>query len=209
MVDLAHNPKKIGQLAKNDGFLIACIKKGDLKLLKWTASKILLPWSVRACTTTIRLGRLDILKWLLEQQCPWDDKICERAAASGQLEVLKWAIEEREYPWDSCKIATAAAKKGKLNILQWMHEQGRFDQPTVFNLCRLIGLGGYIELLKWAREKDYRWTWTTTRSAALKGHLELLKWAIGNGCAPYLHLRLIATTKKQQHIVQWAIENNY
>lgn len=210
MVKIARKPKKVERLPKNDRFLVACVKRDSLQILKWTASKTQCPWSIRVCTVAIEWGRLEILKWLLlEQKCPLDERICEKAAASGQLEVLKWAIEERKYAWDNYNVTKKAAQKGKLNILQWMHNEGHFNEPTAANLCNLISYGGHIECLKWAREQNYQWSWLVTRGAAGKGHLELLKWAVANGCIAYQRLRNFALIRGQHHVVQWAVENNY
>ena len=45
------------------------------------------------CTLAAEWGRLEILKWLRENNFPWDEETCRRAASGGHLEMLQWARE--------------------------------------------------------------------------------------------------------------------
>jgi hypothetical protein len=37
-------------------------------------------------------------------------------------------------------------------------------------------------VLKWAREHDCPWSWTTLSNARDNGHMEVVQWALENGC---------------------------
>ena len=47
---------------------------------------------------------------------------------------------------------------------------------------RARGVGGHLEVLKWARANGCPWTEQTCANAAKGGHLEVLKWARENDC---------------------------
>ena len=69
-----------------------------------------------------------------------------------------------------------AAKGGYLEVLKWARER-------VPGNGRAVGDdGGHLEVLKWARENGCPWNERTCASAAEGGHLEMLKWARENGC---------------------------
>jgi len=52
------------------------------------------------------------------------------------------------------------------------------DHKTCYNAA----YGGYLEILKWARENNCPWNEYTCTCAASGGHLETLKWARENNC---------------------------
>ena len=76
------------------------------------------------------------------------------------------------------RLIDLAAKKGYLGIIQWIFPGTELSKDT----CSLAAAGGYLEVLKWARDHDCLWDSSTCSSAALGGHLEVLKWARENGC---------------------------
>ena len=45
-----------------------------------------------------KVGHLEVLKWLRENDCPWDEETCMYAAGAA-TGVLKWA-RENGCPWD-------------------------------------------------------------------------------------------------------------
>jgi hypothetical protein len=49
-------------------------------------------------------------------------------------------------------------------------------------VCSQAALGGHLEVLKWARARNFPWDARTLDGAAKKGHLELMQWARANGC---------------------------
>ena len=76
-----------------------------------------------------------------------------------------------------------AARRGDFELLKWLH----FDQerPLRWRVCSEAAGGGFLEILKWARENGCGWDGWTCANAAEGGHLEVLKWAVENGCPEY------------------------
>ena len=54
------------------------------------------------------------------------------------------------------------------------------------------GLGGHLEVLKWARENGCPLDEETCWYAAMGGHLNVLKWARENGCPLHERTRKLA-----------------
>ena len=132
---------------------------------------------VVVCESAAEGGHLETLKWARENDCPWDERTCAFAAKGGHLEMLKW-LRENDCPWDY-QTCAYAAKGGHLEVLKWARESGcPWNELT----CEYAAEAGHLEILKWARENGCPWDEETCACAALRGHLEVLKWARENGC---------------------------
>jgi hypothetical protein len=59
-------------------------------------------------------------------------------------------------------------------VLNWLREHG--CPLGGADLCAAAADGGYLEVLKWARERNCPWDAETRRRAADGGHLEVLRW---------------------------------
>jgi hypothetical protein len=130
----------------------SCAKLGRLTVLK-----NLLQWGhlnkVVVCMGAAQYGHLEILKWARQNGCPWDTRTCEFAARGGHLEVLKW-LTENGCPWDDLTCA-GAAERGHLEVLKWARANGcRLDEM----MCAFAAQHGHLETLKWARETAARGT---------------------------------------------------
>jgi hypothetical protein len=77
------------------------------------------------------------------------------------------------------QIINNAAKGGYLEVLKWAKEQG-CDWDSY--TCAYAAAGGHLETLVWAREHGCDWNSDTCSSAAKGGHLETLIWARAQGC---------------------------
>ncbi len=87
-------------------------------------------WNHRVCLNAAITGNLDMLKWLISQDCPAPDTICYSAAASGNIEMLEWLVEKEYCLWnknDSCITLNAlhiGIAAGHTKLVQWILEQG-------------------------------------------------------------------------------------
>ncbi len=92
------------------------------------------------CTLVAEWGRLEILKWLRENNFPWDEETCRRAASGGHLEMLQWA-RANGCPWHE-GTCMYAAKGGHLEVLQWLRANGcPWDEET----CEVAERLGYVK----------------------------------------------------------------
>lgn len=82
------------------------------------------------CDTCIAMGRLDLLRCAMANNCPWLGDVCRLAAETGDLETLQWA-RTRNYPWgpETCALL---AKGGHLSALKWCRQHGcPWDKETL------------------------------------------------------------------------------
>ena len=155
------------------------------------------------CTFAAKLGQLEVLKWLRENDFPWSERKSDEAACNGHLEVLQWA-RENGCPWDE-NTCWAAASGGQLEVLQWARANGcPWDEDT----CDSGGFGraprgaavgtrerlpvGRVDVRVRGDERAPRDATVGARerlpvelaydaNAKAKGHFELLSWAKANG----------------------------
>ena len=107
----------------------------------------------RDAALAAKLGRLTVLKNLLQRGKLKKVVVCESAAEGGHLETLKWA-RENDCPWDE-RTCAFAAKGGHLEVLKWARESGcPWDGLT----CTVAAKGGHLEVLKWLRANDCPWS---------------------------------------------------
>jgi hypothetical protein len=67
-------------------------------------------------------------------------------------------------------------------VLKWARENG---DPCPWNesTCTDAARGGYLEVLKWARENNCPWNDQVCIQAVNRKRLEVLKWAKENGAS--------------------------
>ena len=98
-----------------------------------------------------------------------------------------------------------AARRGDFELLKWLHfDQGR---PLRWRVCSEAAGGGFLGILKWARENGCGWDYKTCANAALGGHLEVLKWARENECIWNSETCANAALGGHLEVLKWAREN--
>ena len=147
----------------------------------WSVS--LVEWAIslgcptrKLCFYAARIGSLDSLQWLRNQDppFPWCYPSVY-AAEGGNLHVLQW-LRAQEHPMDQC-VCNAAAANGRLHVLQWLRAQDppcHWDEET----CAIAAQSGHLHVLQWLRtqEPPCPWDEETCAFAAQSGHLHVLQW---------------------------------
>ncbi len=110
------------------------------------------------------------------------DTICEHAASNDQLEILEWAINKKEF----CNVMLSNKQS-----------------------CAFAAFYGHFEILKWLREKGFKWDKVTCIFAAMGGRLEILKWVMDNGCEWDKAAYWNAKGNGHKEVVKWIEETGY
>lgn len=132
------------------------------------------------------------------------------AAINGQLKVLHWLLEPqcREENVEGAFFVTVclnAAAGGHLEVLKWARSKNFYWDSWT---CILAALGGHLEVLKWARSNGCSWDDRVCAAAALGGQLEVLKWLHANGCPWDVATCSAAAFNFRLDVLQWLSCNN-
>jgi len=182
---------------------------GGIPRLEWATRDLNCPRSPLVAAAAAYRGRLEELRWVLEQGFPCDELAAVAAARGGQRATLEHVLGIRPGIIMRPEICTAASGEGHLGLLKLLRERGcPWDEDTVALAARnghqesvewacgggcpvdaeaaaAAAEGGHMGILKWLRterEPPAPWDWTTTAGASQGGHGEILRWAHGEGC---------------------------
>ena len=144
-------------------------------------------WDCGTSEAAAATGKLDILKWAIEEGCPWDVNVCSLAAAgNNHICILKWILLESGNDVNCVPLPSlfvAAAEGGHLKTLQWLYlnyiNEFRLDDGTV---CKAAVESGSLDVLQWAHHKGFSLDHEAFEAAVTGGSLEILDWLWHNGC---------------------------
>ncbi|ETK73611.1 hypothetical protein L915_19482 [Phytophthora nicotianae] len=171
-------------------------KNGHIDVLEYLFQ---LGWADTDASTLIdaaRGGRLECVKWLLENAPPYDEdnstsSAVVAAAEKGHLAILQFFHDmdtatsngpkrrrvEQSIEWwiEADKAMDKAAANGQLEVLKWIHSH-RYDgcsESAMEDAAR----NGHLETLKWLHTNTTAGcTASAMDYAAFKGHLNVCKW---------------------------------
>jgi hypothetical protein len=160
-------------------------------------------WSKATVSYAARNGHLEVLQWLMTENCPWDAKACTIAAKYGNLEVLQW-LRTKNCQWDA-KACAYAAQNGHLIVLQWLRANGCDWCPRT---CSNAARSGHLEVLQWARNNGCDWRYEhICNTAAAYGKLEVLQWLVDEKCALSTKTWRLADQNGRHEVRNWLEAN--
>ncbi len=125
-------------------------RRGMLMELKILSTKGILP---KDSYTVARLGRLEVLKWMKENNLPiYLEDVPNLAARNGHLDMLNW-LKENGLTLPDQYGANMAAKIGRLNVLKWMKENN-LPLPNDDGV-EWAYRNRNIHVLKWMRDNNF------------------------------------------------------
>ena len=164
-------------------------KAGHVEVLRWA-------YQIGGCSINatrcikraVENGRLEVLKYLWEQNPDFFDGIAEvwrMAGVCGQIEVLRWLFAVGARPADFSDEVNITAGWGRhksgFECLRWAYDVAHV--PLTSDNIWDAAVGGMFEAMQWLREREVDWADGTTTELAKSGHLELLIWARQNGAS--------------------------
>lgn len=132
---------------------------GQIESLKWLKAKNCCPIMINSFRYGTIFGGLayggpayngdmEVMNWLLENNCVLDSSVCYAAAAGDQLDILMWA-RAKGCPWDYtvCRKATI---NGHFHILKWARANGcPWIKRECIDQMRNISTGNNAEMIAW------------------------------------------------------------
>lgn len=161
--------------------LIDALKVGNLDLVKWLRKQGC-AWDCDAFKASAEYGNIENMKWLKEQGCLWNPDTFAYAAKYGNLDIMKW-LKEQECPWNT-KTFFYSSEYGDLDNMKWLREQGC---PWNTNVFWMAARCGNLENMKWLREQGCPWDLDTFRAAVGNGNEQNIKWLVDEGCENWLY----------------------
>jgi predicted regulator of amino acid metabolism with ACT domain len=129
--------------------------------------------------SAVGTGDLELIKWLLTQNCPYDrNKVVKVIMVKPTWELLKW-WEKFENYWTNLGVEHLM-KMGRLDILKWLHQKGvPLDSNKLFDMA---ARHNQKKIIKWLHNLGFSFSNNMTVYAARKNHFNLLKWLHQQGC---------------------------
>jgi hypothetical protein len=124
-------------------------------------------------------NELPMLQFLHAQKCPWDASIAAVLARRGKLELLRWVIEQG-CPFDKYAILTSAASSGNIETTAWVKQLPKVvinDYPMTAAAGQ-----GHTAMSEYLRTEQCPWDEQACEFAAERCHLNTLRWLHENGC---------------------------
>lgn len=144
------------------------------------------------CELACKYGSLKSLQLLRMQGCPWSQSCTQRACKNGRLEILKWMREQQPpCPWNAecCKNAAWYATFHRdLSVLRWLRSQ---DPPCPWDTeCMTMAswwanMYDNLEVLQWLRGQDPPCPWDEASffmASRAATNLKVVRWLYENGC---------------------------
>ena len=103
------------------------------------------------------------------------ETVCSGAASSGRLQKLRWLVEDQRVTLPG-GIAWYAAKSGSVEMMQWLHQKGiRVDYRT---MAAAAGSNIHTTLVQYLHELGTPLSDYAAQCAAENCNLEMLKWIV-------------------------------
>lgn len=199
----------------------AAIAHGDLEIIKWLFSK---RYEVsptgeifhnETCECAAEGEHIDVLQWLIENNCPFDRNKCIISAASGgQLNMLKWLCNNYNNNNNHLTIpmlCICAASGGHAHILQWLQDcnypNGDKSKEWKENIYTQAGANNHLNVLKWAYKNNIPYNSSFCERAATHGYFKVLKWAYDNGIPFTEKVFENAIQNNELYILKWLYEH--
>jgi hypothetical protein len=137
-------------------------------------------WQSEYCTHAVLNNDFNTLKWLRSQNppCPWkEDNLCTLAIGLGNLEMLQWLVSQNCLL--NIDSFIEAATFGYLNILMWFRAHNPLSfQEMQYSLMVEASHSGHVHIMKWLRSFDppCKWDKTISWNAARSSNLRGLIW---------------------------------
>lgn len=154
------------------------VKYEKLEILKWLSDN--------DCEKPNNIFRLaikncdiEILQFLIEIGTEYGEHVFQLAVEFRDLSIIKWLRKDNYCRWNSYAF-TKAVKRGDMNILRWLYDNDCPKSEWAFHTAVEIG---DLELMEWLKNIYCPWSCETIDYAKKNPNKEkIIKWLIKNGC---------------------------
>jgi len=143
-------------------------------MIKWAKKHSWFEYSYMTSSMASRYGNLDVLKYLLKDNCVFTQQVYYEAAQNGYFDIIKWC-----YRKNVCEIRESCMEQacgyGDLKIIKWLFEK---NFPYYESLCcSTASYHGKLDILKFLIEKKvFSFDIFCYNYAAENGNIEILNY---------------------------------
>jgi hypothetical protein len=178
---------------------------GSLELLQWAVEEKKHVLTAEHLMCAIKSCDIEMIQWLLTQNCACDDRHFVAAAIKRRLDILKMLPVSEVLSHD--RVFYEVIHSGHIESVKWLHEQKcsynldelcygaiisrnfemlklvrSYGATWTASHCALAAGYGELEMIKWMRAEGCPWDEQTCDRAALHGYKDVLTWSRENGC---------------------------
>ena len=178
-------------------------KTGRIDILKWLKqNNFIFCDDICSYAASAKTNQIEIIEYLRTEGYQWTTRTCTNTARQGRLDVLKW-LHESGCPWDEW-TCTAAADNGDFEMLKYLCDNGcPLSAPTFAKAAKT----GDLEMLKYLYEHQCPFGIYACSNAAQNGHLEILKWLRDHDVSWSSYTISMAVAFGDIEIVKWLLVN--
>lgn len=158
------------------------INNNNIEIIKWLKRKGI-ELNEYAFHEAAKNGNIHIMKLLKKYNCEYNSTTVKNAILYHNIEALKWLIN------NGCCLDNYsfyyAVETGNINIIEYIYDLSihNLSFPWQFsNSCNIAAQKGYMNVLRWLRERQCPWNINTIYTAMRNKNYYIAKWAIENGC---------------------------
>ena len=124
--------------------------EGNIEILEWIDSKIEITLKdVKACEEACSYNHLETLKYLRRTSRGWSESCCDIASRKGYLEILQYLVEE-DCPKDISNVYEEAVVNNQFEIIKFLYSKGL--TPSLYTIRRQASNRNYFEIVHWVNE---------------------------------------------------------
>jgi hypothetical protein len=146
----------------------------------------------------VRMGNLDILCWLKNQNCPHNDEIFYEAGKKGDIKILKW-LESNGYG-KSYRAYYGAISSNNLELIKWLYEGGYSPIETIENAV----YHGRKEIFTWLLSKNIHFDRINVVISAISSkNIGMLEFIYENNFKPTRYCLKLAAGFDDLSVLNW------
>jgi hypothetical protein len=132
-------------------------RSGKVEVVKWLRQQQGIVINATVMAAAAAGGQIAMCEHLRSAGCEWDSSACVQAVVSGEIQTLRW-LQEHGCPWDVIKVFITAASRGFTDILDYIMQQGEvLDAELLTHALNCAGAYKQLQAARWLRQHGALW----------------------------------------------------
>lgn len=145
---------------------------GRLDLLRWMVEEQNYSMGVRICSYAMESNDRNVIEWVHARGAQVDGTALYHACRAGHIDALEWCLGHTQ--WE-CWASIGAVKRQHYHIVGWLIDKGHGLDPAV---CTHAARHGHLDFARWVHKRGFPITYDTWCAAIGEGYTHVLDWFI-------------------------------